>query len=52
MVVGLMPPPISGKTSYATNTIYLEALAELDRKLMVSSDEIHATRRLQVSLIA
>ena len=35
-----------------TNPIYLEAQVELGGKLVISSDETHATRRLQVGLEA
>ena len=47
-----MKPYTSGnsKGSATTNPTYLEAQAELGGKLVISSDETYATRRLQVVL--
>ena len=41
---------LMGTRSVITNPTYLEAQAELGGKLVISSDETYATRRLQVVL--
>ena len=43
---------MEAKRSKITNPSYLEAQAELGGKLVISSDETNATRRLQVVLEA